>query len=345
MKKVTIIVPIYNVEKYLPTCFESLLHQTSSDYEILAVSDGSPDHCEEIIEEYAKKYPELIKPVYKENGGYGSVLEYAIRHIQTPYYLVCDPDDTLENNAVEELLSLAEVSGADLTVGAKTFVYENSEDKDYDCAYNRQYAELKPNTVYRKGTEEFNNLFFLDPSPHAKLYRTRLGQILSFPKKVGYTDNLLFYMNLLQADKVIYTDESLANYLIDRSGNSMGDVRVKAMNGEIDVFRSILEQAEKLKDVPDIFWYRMFASYKFMLYKTRRMDCTLEEYAETLDHLETFLIQLLPHSNGIRPWYRKYTSARIAERLSDECLLNESTEPIAFKRVKRKMIKEFLGRK
>ena len=341
MREVTIIVPIYNVEKYLRDCFESLLKQTSDAFEVLAVNDGSKDGCKAIIDEYVKKYQDVIRAIHKENGGYGSVLQLAIRECDTPYFLVCDPDDTLEPQAVEVLLDLARVSEADLTVGAKTFVYENSTERDYDPAFNREYAVLRTNTVYRKGTEEFHDLFFLDPSPHAKLYKRNLSTLIRFPEKVGYTDNLLFYMNLLQADSVIYTDQALANYLINRAGNSMQDVRYAAMNGEIDVFKTIVDQAEEKNSVPDIFWYRMFESFKFMLYKTRRMNCTSDQYKETLEHLETFLLKLLPYGEQIKPYYRKYTKTKVVERFRDELMMNEKTERAAFARIKQKMCRAY----
>ena len=341
MKQVTVIVPIYNVEKYLRTCFDSLLKQTSRDFSVLAVNDGSPDNSLQIMREYEAKYPDLIEVLDKENGGYGSVLETAVARIRTPYFLVCDPDDTLEPSAVETLLSTAGISGADLTVGAKTFVYEASEDRDYDAAYNTEFVTLKSNTVYHRGTPEFDDLFFIDPSPHAKLYKTEKSRRISFPRKVGYTDNLLFYMNLLQAETVIYTDTALANYLIDRTGNSMGDVRFKAMSGEIEVFQSILEQAEQLSDVPDIFWYRMFESFKFILYKTRRLACTKEEYAQILDQLELFLKGLLPHARAILTHYRKYSRSKIIEQIRDRGLLTGSSQKAVYARLKRKMVKEF----
>ena len=103
MKQVTVIVPIYKVEKYLRTCFESLKAQTSDEFVVMAVDDGSPDGCGKIIDEYTAAYPGLITGIHKENGGYGSVLELAIKTCTTPYFMICDPDDTLQPNAVENL--------------------------------------------------------------------------------------------------------------------------------------------------------------------------------------------------------------------------------------------------
>ena len=90
-----------------------------------------------------------------------------------------------------------------------------------------------------------------------------------------------------------------------------------------------------------MFWYRMFESFKFMLYKTRRMNCDKAQYAETLDHLETFQLKLMPHAEVILPLYKKYTKTGVIEQLSDRMLLNERTRNLSFMRTKRKMVKEF----
>lgn len=341
MAEVTIVVPIYKVEKYLRACFDSLLKQTSSNYTVLAINDGSPDHSEEIIKEYCAKYPDKIKGIKKQNGGYGSVLQVALKEMKTPYFLICDPDDTLEENAVETLLNLAKISGADITIGAKTFVYEDSKDRDYDLAYNKEFVTLKTDTVYKSSTKEFDDLFFIDPSPHAKLYRTDLARGIKFPEHVGYTDNLLFYISLLNSKKVIYTDKALANYLVNRTGNTMTDVSYKAMNGQILVFKTILTHADKLKDVRDIFYYRMFESYKFMLYQSRRMNCTKEEYKTALNYLGTFVEKLCDHEKEIKPLYKKYTKCSFIERSKDEALMNKKFFDFTYSRLVKKMVKEF----
>lgn len=344
MAQVTIIVPIYKVEKYLEACFASLLKQTSDDFVVLAINDGSPDGCEEIIKRYVKEYPDKIYGIKKENGGYGSVLQVAFKELKTPYFLVCDPDDTLAENAVETLLNLAKVSGADLTIGAKTFVYDGSDERDYDSAYNKTFTTLRVQSVYNKGTPEFDDLFFVDPSPHAKLYKRKLVENIIFPEKVGYTDNLLFYVGLLNSQKVIYTDVSLANYLIDRPGNTMTDIRYGALNGQILVFKTILSHVEKMDDVPDMFYYRMFESFKYMLYETRRLDCTKEQYEETLDYLGTFLEKLVVKNKEILPLYRKYAKTQKLERVKDEALLTPFSSKTMYQVLKATMAKEFLNK-
>jgi len=344
MAKVTIIVPIYQVEKYLRTCFDSLLAQTSRDFKVLAVNDGSKDGCQAILDDYVAKYPDLFTGITKANGGYGSVLQMAIAHTDTPYFLICDPDDYLDKEAVKTLLDLAAVSEADLTVGAKMIFHEDNALREYDASYNTGFVKLKTNTVYHRGTAEFDDLFFINPSPHAKLYRKELAAGIRFPEHVGYTDNLLFYISLLNADKVVYTDKPLAYYLVNRTGNTMTDISTKAMLGQISVFREIAMQSQACASISPMFYYRMFESFKFMLYQTRRMDGSKEDLAAVLDALQLFLNDLTPYHKEILPLYRKYTKAQILERLRDEALISPARSRSAYDGLKRKMLSDYMPR-
>lgn len=344
MAAITVVVPIYKVESYLRTCFESLLKQEFRDFIVMAVNDGSPDRCQEIIDEYTEAYPQMIHGIRKENGGYGSVLQLAIREMDTPYFLICDPDDTLAPNALKVLYETAQVSGADITIGAKNILKEGTDERSYDCSYNADYVRLTPNTVYNAGTDAFNDLLFINPSPHAKLYRRTLAEKIEFPTGVGYTDNLLFYISLLNSRKIIYTDLALADYLIDRTGNTMTDISRKAMSGQIAVFRSIARQAEAIGDVPGMFWYRMFESFKFMLYESRRLNCPAEEYGEVLDELGEFLAMLVKHGIGILPFLKRYSRSGWLEKRRDRALLKASSSERIYASIRRKMKKEFVSK-
>lgn len=340
MNKVTVIVPIYNVENYVRKCFDSLLKQTYDDFVVFAVNDGSPANEQVIIDEYVERYPDKFVGIQKENGGYGSVLEMAIEKSTTPYFLVCDPDDYLADDAIQHLVDLAEMSNADITIGAKYFIYSDGEDQVYDAAYNTSYTTLKPNNVYNKGTEGFNDLFYIDPSPHSKLYRRDVAKNIRFLHKVGYTDNLLFYMSLLNSAKVIYTDKACAYYLVDRAGNTMTDIRPKAVEAHIAVFKEIVKQAEDCNPC-DMFYYRMFESYKFILYQTPRIQGTFEDYCEILDQLYTFVECLIPHRKAIASLYRKNAKGGIVEKFRDMQLLKQGSSAKTYQVIKQKMIEKF----
>ena len=90
--KVSILVPIYNVEKYLPRCIESVLSQDFRDYELILVDDGSPDQCPQICDEYAKK-DSRIKVVHKQNGGLVSARLAGFMEARGEYLVFLDSDD------------------------------------------------------------------------------------------------------------------------------------------------------------------------------------------------------------------------------------------------------------
>ena len=93
MPKVSIIIPVYNVEKYIATCLDSLVNQTLKDIEVIVVNDGSPDNSQDIIDEYVKKYPKIVKSYIKENGGQGSARNFGLKKATVEYIGYVDSDD------------------------------------------------------------------------------------------------------------------------------------------------------------------------------------------------------------------------------------------------------------
>ncbi len=342
MKKITIIVPIYNVEKYLRKCFDSLLNQDFKDFVIYAVNDGSLDNSKEIMEEYALNYPDMFKAIYKENGGYGSVLQLAISMCETEYFIICDPDDYLEKDALSHLYNLAVYSDADITIGAKYFIYEDNNDVDYDFAYNTAFTTLKTNTVYNSNTTQYEDILFVDPSPHSKLYKKDVAKDIKFLTKVGYTDNMLFYLSYLNAKKIIYTDKACAYYLVNRKGNTMTDVRVKAIYAHVSVFNEILNQAKSYTPNP-MFYYRIFESYKFIIEQVKRVDGDLLEVSEAIDFIYSLIENLLPYSNEILKYYKKHSKSQIIERFKDRMLLDKKYSKKTFRHIKKKLLKKYRG--
>ena len=104
MGKVSIIVPIYNVEKYLSKCIESILSQTYKNIEIILVDDGSPDNSPQICDEYAKKDDRIIV-IHKANGGVSSARNAGIDIATGKYIGFVDPDDYIENNMYELMVN------------------------------------------------------------------------------------------------------------------------------------------------------------------------------------------------------------------------------------------------
>ncbi|MBO5200243.1 MAG: glycosyltransferase [Clostridia bacterium] len=101
--KFSVIVPVYNVERYLAKCLDSILTQSYDDYEIIVVNDGSPDNSQAIIDEYAAKYPEKIKAFKKENGGLSDARNFGIERASGDYLLFVDSDDYMAQNALKDI--------------------------------------------------------------------------------------------------------------------------------------------------------------------------------------------------------------------------------------------------
>ena len=96
--KVSVIVPVYNTEKYLRKCLDSLMFQTLQEIEVIAVNDGSTDGCKDILEEYKEKYPDKMVVIHKENGGLVSARKAGMGIAKGEYIVFVDGDDWIEKD-------------------------------------------------------------------------------------------------------------------------------------------------------------------------------------------------------------------------------------------------------
>ena len=124
MSLVSVIVPVYKVEKYLNRCVNSILNQTYKDLEVILVDDGSPDSCPEICDGYAQK-DKRVKVIHKENGGQGSARNSGLDVARGEYILFVDSDDYIAKNLIEITLQKAERFDADMVIFDYASVDEN----------------------------------------------------------------------------------------------------------------------------------------------------------------------------------------------------------------------------
>ena len=101
--KFSIIVPVYNVEKYLEKCLESILNQTFKDFEAIIVNDGSTDNSQEIIDKYVNKDQKIFKSFKKENGGLSDARNFGIERAKGEYIVFLDSDDYIDENLLNTL--------------------------------------------------------------------------------------------------------------------------------------------------------------------------------------------------------------------------------------------------
>ena len=121
MPKVSVIIPVYNVEKYLRECLDSVINQTLQDIEIILIDDGGKDNCPRIIDEYAKKDSRIVA-IHKENGGYGQTCNVGLERAHGEYISIVEPDDYIDKNMYEDLYKLAKKNDTDIV---KSDFYKN----------------------------------------------------------------------------------------------------------------------------------------------------------------------------------------------------------------------------
>lgn len=127
MKKVTLIIPVYNSEKYIGKCLDSILNQTYDDFEILVVNDGSKDGSQEIINEYKSKYQDKIISIEQENKGVAVTRNESIKRANSEYVMFVDNDDFLDRDYIEVFVNAIEDGDYDVVLGGYRRPNENGD--------------------------------------------------------------------------------------------------------------------------------------------------------------------------------------------------------------------------
>lgn len=202
--KISIIVPVFNVEKYIYRSLDSLLSQTFTDFEIILVDDGSTDNSASICDDYASK-DKRIKIIHKENGGVASARQTGTDAACGEYIIHADPDDWVEPTMLEELLARAEQTGADVTI-CDYYVSDNS-----GCRY---VCQQPPNM------DAESVLCALFHKLHGSLWNKLVKRAcyiqynLRFIPEVNYCEDVLIWVQLLQHPevKIAYLNKAFYYY-------------------------------------------------------------------------------------------------------------------------------------
>ena len=206
---ISVVVPIYKVELYLPRCIESIINQTYTDLEIILINDGSPDRCGEICDEYAEK-DNRIRVIHKENGGLSDARNAGIAIAKGELITFVDSDDYIAPDMIEYLFAKMKQHDADITICAYQSVYNESTKFEY-------IATLDDNVIM-SGVEAMDALFTMKSYAHVaawgKLFKTELftKTDISFP--VGRINEDLFttYQLFYHSTKVVNSSRKLYYY-------------------------------------------------------------------------------------------------------------------------------------
>lgn len=228
MPKVSIIVPIYNVEMYIGKCLETLVNQTLKDIEIILVNDGSKDGSAEIAKKYLKKYPEKIIYLEKENGGLSDSRNYGLPHAKGEYIAFLDSDDYVEENMYEEMYELAKKEDSDMV--QCNFYWEYPDKNKKKIGELRQYSNKKEMLVKTR-VEAWNKLIkreILEQNPEIK-----------FPKGLRYEDVEFTYKLVPYVEKVSILNNPFIHYI--QRGNSISNTQNERTKEIFDVLDNVIK--------------------------------------------------------------------------------------------------------
>ncbi len=198
MPKVSVIVPVYNVEKYLERCLNSLVNQTLDDIEIIIVNDGTKDNSEKIIKEFLDKYPQKIIYLKKENGGLSDARNYGIPYAKGEYIAFLDSDDYIEKEMYKEMYELAKKENSDMVECDFIWEYPDKIKEDIGQVYNGKKEMLEKVRVVA-----WNKLI-----KRSILEKTKI----QFPKGLRYEDVEFTYKLIPYLDKVAFLKKPYIHY-------------------------------------------------------------------------------------------------------------------------------------
>lgn len=270
--KLTIVVPVYNTEKYLKKCLDSLVNQTLKDIEILCINDGSEDNSHIILNEYASK-DSRIKIFNKDNGGLSSARNMGIENASGHFITFLDSDDYVENNAYELALSRFVNNRVDLVHFSTNLVME-----DNDCErYNQEYFQHKFNGLVKLTSYVIN---YLDVCAWNKIYKLSIikNYGIRFPEGKLYEDNPFFWSYALVCDYAYFMPERLHNYLSRK--NSIMNLTIKVYKSKVNKLSHELDR---------LLCFEEFLTFIFRWNLFYKVALTLEKYFEKvfrdeLDH-------------------------------------------------------------
>lgn len=187
--KVSVIVPVYNVEKFIDKCLDSLVNQTLKEIEIIVVNDGSPDNSQKIIDDYVKKYPSKVKSLIKENGGQGSARNMGLDIANGEYISFIDSDDWIDLDTLEKMYNLAKKEKSDIVI----------------CDMVDHFND---HCIYHNCTK-YSSVYEVTPSASNKIFKKDVIGDIRFLPKLWYEDFNFTTKILLNTNRIGVISEGM----------------------------------------------------------------------------------------------------------------------------------------
>ena len=283
MAEISIMVPVYNVEKYLEACLDSILAQTFTDLEIICMDDGSTDRSGIILDRYAMQ-DERVRVVHKENTGYGKTMNMAMQLARGTYVGIVESDDTIDKDMYRTMYDIAEAYKLDCVKTDFYAVWGRG-----DGTVKKQYCRLTDDSgmycrILRPNLEKRS--YLLEKFTWNALYKREwlIKNHIRYNETPGasYQDNGFWFQTFYWADRVFFLNQAFYNYRQDNMASSIHDRRkVYAMKDEFDFIREfMMKQNTTDRELYDICFHLRMMEYISTLH---RIDLPLKrEFAETI---------------------------------------------------------------
>lgn len=291
-KILTIVIPTYNMEKFLQKCLDSLLIKDNQDLiEVLIVNDGSKDSSSDIAHEYEKKYPHMYRVIDKENGNYGSCINVALKIATGKYIRVLDADDWYDTSNFNSFIEQLKHIEADLVISDYRRVFATN--KTFDVTFNI----LQPNKLY--GNEILKEKALIKVLMHAVTYKREILKELNYKQQEGisYTDQEWVFTPMARVKIIAYIKENVYQYFLGREGQTMDhSVFVKNYTHELLGVKKMIKEYHLYhnntpKDVTD-YWERRIINRILILCRIYLLE--LPDKKEEFDTFMSSIYEQLP---------------------------------------------------
>ena len=239
---IDVLIPIYNGEKYIAKCLDSLLAQTYKNLNIIIADDGSTDDSAKIIKDYQSKYKNINLYQKKNEKSISKTRNFLLSKITSPLFTFFDSDDFAEPTYIEELFSLMQTYNADMSICGKS---RHSEFKTVDLTnFNKKQDKLYFMNKQECLAEMLSSNLF-NGTVYAKLMKTEHLKNANFDENIHYGEDLDFCFKIMQnCNSFVYTPKKLYHYIIRKNSIVMSKFKVSKVTC-VDCYDNIIE---KVKD-------------------------------------------------------------------------------------------------
>jgi len=308
--KISIVMPIFNTEKYLREALESAVNQTLKEIEIICVNDGSTDGSLAIMQEYAAR-DERIKIIDKPNSGYGHSMNVGVDAASGEYLGILEPDDYLELNMYERLYAIAKRENLDL-IKADFYIFtgenENRKHTYHHLSYfNRDYNKVinpKENLdIFRFSKNNWSGIYDLN---FIKKFNIRHNETPG----ASYQDNGFWFQTFCWAERVYFLNEPFYRYRFDNPNSSVNNKeKVYFISAEYDFIYEFLNKNPQLKEK----FIKIFSLMKFQNFRYNLNRIAPKFHEEFIQHFSSEFKKSFERGEIDRALFSKF----------EWCILNE----------------------